>query len=473
MHDQYDFTVLGGGSAGYAAASVAAKAGLRVAVVEGGREVGGLCILRGCMPSKALLATANRAAAVRSAGEFGVKARFEGIDGAAMQARKRLLIKDFADYRREQLESGRFDFLRGMAQFKDAHTVEVVTATGVKTLHSKTFLIATGSTMTPPPVSGLVETGYLDSDALLESESIPGSVIVLGGGAIALEAATFYSQLGSHVTLLQRSERLLKDADPDVSLALAQGLRHHGVRVETGVQLLHCHKEMHAKVVRFRQNGVEAECAAQEIVCALGRVPATHGLALENGGVTTDQLHGRCISVQSTQQTSQPHIFAAGDVCGPLEVVHLAIQQGEIAARNAVRLLSNTAESLEEMDYRLKLLAVFSEPGVAMVGLTEAEAVAKEIPILTASHPFADHGKSMVEGHLQGFVKLIVHAETREILGGSVVGPHAAELIHEVVTAMAFRATAGDLARVPHYHPTLSEIWTYPAEELDSANQHR
>jgi len=108
-----------------------------------------------------------------------------------------------------------------------------------------------------------------------------------------------------------------------------------------------------------------------------------------------------------------------------------------------------------------------------MVGLTEAEAVAKEVPILTASHPFADHGKSMVEGHLQGFVKLIVHAETREILGGSVVGPHAAELIHEVVTAMAFRATAGDLARVPHYHPTLSEIWTYPAEELDSANQHR
>ena len=463
MENEYDFTVIGGGSAGYAAASLAAGAGLRVAVVEGGREVGGLCILRGCMPSKTLLATANRAAAVRSAAEFGVKARLDGVDGIAMQARKRTLIADFAGYRKGQLESGRFTFIRGLARFTGTHTVEITTAEGSQILRSKTFLIATGSVLVPPPVQGLVDTDFLDSDAMLEGEHLPASVIVLGGGAIALEAATFYAGVGSHVTLLQRSTRVLKEADPDVSEAVANGLRHHGVRVETGVELLLCKKTNDGKVVRFRQNGVESECAAAEIISALGRAPATRGLALEACGVA---LKGARVAARPTQQTSQTHIFVAGDVCGPLEVVHLAIQQGEIAARNVIRQLSNAAESLEEMDYRLKMLAVFSDPGVATVGLTEAEALAQNIPILSASYPFADHGKSMVEGHLHGFVKLTVHAESREILGGAVVGPHAAELIHEVATAMYFRAKACDLARVPHYHPTLSEIWTYPAEEL-------
>ncbi|NBV87836.1 MAG: NAD(P)/FAD-dependent oxidoreductase, partial [Verrucomicrobia bacterium] len=313
MGENYDFTVIGGGSAGYAAASLAAGAGLRVAVVEGGREVGGLCILRGCMPSKTLLATANRAAAVRGAAEFGVKAQFNGVDGRAMQARKRLLIEDFAGYRKGQLESGRFAFLRGRAHFASAHDLEVSTGEGTRTLHSKTFLIATGSVLTLPPVPGLQETGCLDSDALLESEHIPGSVIVLGGGAIALEAASFFAGVGSRVTLLQRSSRVLKEADPDVSEAIAEGLRHHGVRVETGVELLHCSRSPLGKVVRFKQNGVETECVAEEIVAALGRAPATDGLGLEACGVA---LEGRHIAARPTQQTSQPHIFVAGDVCG-------------------------------------------------------------------------------------------------------------------------------------------------------------
>jgi len=217
------------------------------------------------------------------------------------------------------------------------------------------------------------------------------------------------------------------------------------------------------KVVEYERDGHPFSITSEEIVCALGRVPSTEGLRLDAAGV---ELIGNRIHTISTQQTSVPHIFSAGDVCGPLEVVHIAIQQGELAARNVARLLGSDTSPLEEMDYRLKLLAVFSEPGVASVGFTEAEAASAGIPILTASYPFADHGKSMVEGCLQGFVKLTVHAETRRILGGAVVGPHAAELIHEVVTAMFFNASASDLARVPHYHPTLSEIWTYPAEEL-------
>jgi pyruvate/2-oxoglutarate dehydrogenase complex dihydrolipoamide dehydrogenase (E3) component len=467
----FDFAVLGGGSAGYAAASLAARSGLRTVVIDGGAEVGGLCILRGCMPSKTLLATSARAEAVRHAAEFGVRARFEGVDGSVMQARKRRLISEFADYRRGQLESGRFAFLRGKARFTGPHSV-VVDALSFKeggfspeqkTLTSRAFLIATGSRIQAPPVSGLAECGYLDSDRFLESERIPASLTVLGGGAIALEAATFYAGVGSQVTVLQRSDRILKEADPDVSEALAAGLRGRGIRVETGTQLCSAFAGPEGKVIRFLQAGVEREVAAEEILCALGREAATGGLGLETCGVS---LAGSRVAVSAAQQTSVPYIFAAGDVCGPLEVVHIAIQQAETAARNAVRLLGGAEQPLEETDYRLKLLAIFSEPGLATAGLTEAEARAAGISFLSATYPFNDHGKSMVEGQLDGFVKLLAHSETREIIGASVVGPHAAELIHEVVVAMHFRATAGDLARIPHYHPTLSEIWTYPAEEL-------
>jgi len=173
---------------------------------------------------------------------------------------------------------------------------------------------------------------------------------------------------------------------------------------------------------------------------------------------------GGTVTVSSTMQTSQPHIFASGDVTGLHEIVHIAIQQGEIAARNAKKLLDGKA--LEAIDYRLKLFAMFSEPQLAVVGLTEREAEEQGIAVRVARYAFHDHGKSMVRGDVEGFVKLIVEARSGEILGGAVVGPEASELIHEIVVAMHFHATADVLSKIPHYHPTLSEIWTYPAEEL-------
>lgn len=460
---EFDFAVIGGGSAGYAAASLASKQGFRVVVIEGGEQIGGLCILRGCMPSKALLATSSCASSVRAASAFGVNATFEGINGTAMQTRKRLLIEDFAGYRKGQLESGKFEFLRGRARFVDPFTV-VVDIKGIEqTIRAQTFLISTGSVIPPPQIPGISEAGYLDSDAVLESERIPRSVTVLGGGAIALETASFYAGVGAKVTVLQRSERILKDLDADVTDALSEAMRAQGIRIETGVAIQSCKHESGGKTIKFYQGAESHEVTSEEIVCALGRVPATHGLGLSGIGI---RLDGARIATSLTQQTSLPHIFAAGDVCGPLEVVHLAIQQGETAARNAVRFMRTSRETFEQMDYRLKLFAVFSSPAVAVVGLSEAEAARAGIPVSVATYPFGDHGKSMVEGHLHGFVKLLAHAETKRILGAAVVGPQAAEIIHEVVVAMHFNATAGDLAKVPHYHPTLSEIWTYPAEDL-------
>jgi pyruvate/2-oxoglutarate dehydrogenase complex dihydrolipoamide dehydrogenase (E3) component len=182
---------------------------------------------------------------------------------------------------------------------------------------------------------------------------------------------------------------------------------------------------------------------------------------LEKAGVA---LEGHAICTDLEQRTTARHLFAAGDCCGPYEVVHIAVSQGETAGRNAAALLRGAKPV--SLDYRLKLFACFAEPQMAACGMGEQEAREAGHEVVTASYPFNDHGKSLVMGETDGFVKLVADARDGRILGGSVVGPHASELIHEIVVAMAFHATAGQLALVPHYHPTLSEIWTYPAEEI-------
>jgi pyruvate/2-oxoglutarate dehydrogenase complex dihydrolipoamide dehydrogenase (E3) component len=214
--------------------------------------------------------------------------------------------------------------------------------------------------------------------------------------------------------------------------------------------------------VIFRKGDEKIAVEAEEVIFALGRQPRTSGLNLQAAGIRSEK--GRPIT-NSQQQTSESHIFAAGDVCGPYEIVHLAVQQGEVAARNAVKVLRGEG-ALESVDYRLKLFIVFTTPEVAAVGMTEKELASMECDYQVATYPFNDHGKSLVMGETDGFVKLIASGRTGEILGGAVVGPEASELIHEITVAMHFRATARELAKIPHYHPTLSEIWTYPAEEL-------
>jgi pyruvate/2-oxoglutarate dehydrogenase complex dihydrolipoamide dehydrogenase (E3) component len=464
MTDTFDFLVIGGGSAGYAAASTAAGLGLRVGVVEGGAEVGGLCILRGCMPSKALLESAHRAEAIRGAGEFGLRAEFLGADAGAIRARKRRLIGEFADYRRGQFESGRFEFIRGRAAFADPHTVEVrLRDGGLRRLTARSFLVATGSAVQRIDLPGLRETGAWTSDDVLDADIIPASVVILGGGAIALELASYYCGIGSKVTVIQRGPQLLTGTDADIADALAEALEHRGIVIHRGTTLLRAETGGDLKRVVFRQGDAELSAEGERIICALGRHPQLDGLAPEKAGLAHER--GR-LRTTATQQCGAPHIFAAGDVCSPHEIVHIAIQQGEIAARNAARVLGKLDGPLEETDYRLKLLAIFTHPQVATAGLSERECAAQNIPVLTAKYLFADHGKALVRGEPHGFVKLIVERDTRRIIGAACVGPEASELIHEIVVAMHFHATAADLARIPHYHPTLSEIWTYPAEEL-------
>jgi pyruvate/2-oxoglutarate dehydrogenase complex dihydrolipoamide dehydrogenase (E3) component len=233
------------------------------------------------------------------------------------------------------------------------------------------------------------------------------------------------------------------------------------VKVYTGTKLLSAERTPGGKRITFEHESGTLSVEAAQILHALGREPNVSGLNLAAAGITG---LGRP-EVGLTQQTSQPHIFAAGDIAGPYEIVHIAIQQGEIAARNAARVIAAEGK-LEQSDYRLRLYGIFSDPEVAVVGASESELRETGIAFRSAKYPFNDHGKSLCMGETDGFVKLIAAAETGEILGGAVVGPHATELIHEIAVAMHFRSTAAQLEAVPHYHPTLSEIWTYPAEEL-------
>ncbi len=460
----YDFAIIGGGSAGYAAARTAVSLGLKTCVVDGAEELGGLCILRGCMPSKTLLESASRFSTLRRAKEFGLRASGLEIHGEEILARKRRLIGEFAAYRQEQLGSGKFDLVRGHARFLDAHTVEVkLRDGGSQRIEAKSFLLATGSIVSEPPLAALNEIRCWTTDDALESADVPESIIILGGGATAVEFATYYAGLGREVTLIQRGEQLLKGTDPDLAAALADGLRKHGVRLFTKTKITGAAIVGGRKRITFEHEGGSVSAEAVQVLQALGRSPNVRGLALDAAGIV---MEGGRPSTRTTQQTNVPHIFAAGDIAGPFEIVHIAIQQGEIAARNALKLLSGKSEPMEESDYRLKLFAVFSDPEVAVVGSNEADLREAGIAYRTATYPFNDHGKSLCMGETDGFVKLIAAADGGEILGGSCVGPHAAELIHEIVVAMRFCATAAQLATTPHYHPTLSEIWTYPADEL-------
>jgi pyruvate/2-oxoglutarate dehydrogenase complex dihydrolipoamide dehydrogenase (E3) component len=459
----FDFVVIGGGSAGYSAASAAAKSGLKTVCLEGGEEVGGLCILRGCMPSKAFIESANRFLTLRRANEFGLSAGHFAFDSAAIVERKQELIGIFQKHRGEQLTEGKFAFIRGRGQFSDPHHLRIKLRGGdEQAIGGKTFLIASGSVINLIDLPGLKEAGFLDSDTALNCERFPRSLIVLGGGAIALEFAHFYGALGVEVTILQRSNQVIKEADPDVAQALVSAFEKRGIKVICGTKLKRVERTADRKRVRYERDGVEEMVEAEEILYALGRRPAVDGLGLKEAGVKTTEICA--VEVNQSLQTSQPHIFAAGDVTGLFEVVHVGIQQGEMAALNAKRLLEDKA--LARIDYRLKMFVMFPEPQIAMVGLTEREAAEQGLDVRVACYPFHDHGKSILRGEIEGFVKLIVDARNGEILGGAVIGPEASDLIQEITVAMSFHATAATLAAIPHYHPTLNEIWTYPAEEL-------
>lgn len=453
MQNSFDLVVIGAGSGGYAAARTARELGASVAIVDRG-PLGGLCILRGCMPSKTLIATSDAAYEVEHAGELGVSAGKAVVDFAYVMARKKEIIAGFADYRIAGIDT--FPVFAGDAYFESPTELRV----GAAVLHARAFVIGTGSIVAPPAIPGLAEAGYIDSDAALELAVPPKSMIILGGGYVSTELGQFFARTGSAVTVVIRGTQLLSSEDTDVGEALTEYLRADGIVIHTGAHVHHVSVRADGqKVVHFTRDGVEEEVAAAEIFYALGRLPNIARLGLENAGVRAHKIRG--IEIDQTMRTSNRNIFAVGDVTGQFLLVHVAIQQGEVAARNAI----GNAE--EQIDYSLsKAHTIFSDPQVAIAGNTEKELLEAGVAYLRASYPFNDLGKAIAIGKTKGFVKMLASPLDGKILGVAIVGANASDLIHIPLAAMTFNATVFDYLKIPHLHPTLAEILTYPAEEL-------
>lgn len=454
MTQYFDYIVIGGGSAGYAAARTARQFCERVAIVDGADSLGGLCILRGCMPSKTLIHTAEILHHALHARTYGLSVGEAYADMRAVMARKRRLISEFADYRASQLRDNRFTLFRQEARFVSPEMVRLSDGTD---LTAPAILVATGSVIQTPPIPGLEAVPALTSDDILDLEALPETMIILGGGVVACELSQYLCRMGVSVTQIQRSPRLLKEHSTEASAVVAEVLREEGVQLYTDTRIERIEPTPQGVRVRFRHGQGSHTVEAQSLLNALGRRPATEGLALAKAGV--ELSHSGHIATDRNQRTSNPRVYAAGDVAGPHEIVHLAILQGEHAARHACGVASLP------VNYDWVTSVVFTDPQVAFCGLPEEQLRARGVSFQHASHPFADHGKSIIMEANHGHVAVWCESASGRLLAAECVGRDAGELIHSMAVALPLQASVHDLLKAHWYHPTLSEIWTYPLEE--------
>ena len=454
--DHFDVIIIGGGSAGYAAARTARETHERVAIVDNSEELGGLCILRGCMPSKTLIYSAEVLHLAQKGKLFGLDIPSAKVDMPELHRRKIRMIDDFKSYRQEQLASDRFTLFRELGAFTDDQTLEL-TPSG-KRLTADAFIIATGSIVNFPGIPGLDTPGIWTSDDVLDLAELPESVIVLGGGVVACELAQFLHRAGSKVTQVQRSPHILKEESPEAAEVVMKAFEEEGLSLHTGTALQKVGKTAKGFSVDFTKGSESLTVEAAHLVNALGRRPAIDNLGLDQAGV--DLKPNGQIEVNEFQQTSNPRIYAAGDVCGPYEIVHIAIMQGETAARHA------TGRKADPVNLDTRTSVVFTDPQVASAGLPMEEAKARGIDIIEADYPFDDHGKSILMEATHGYVKAWADRANGKVIGAQCVGKDAGELIHALAVGISMGATAADLLKVHWYHPTLSEIWSYPLEDI-------
>ncbi|MBC5825762.1 MAG: FAD-dependent oxidoreductase, partial [Candidatus Eremiobacteraeota bacterium] len=315
----FDLCVVGAGSAGYSAAETGRELGLSVALVDGKGPLCGLCILRGCMPAKTLLHSAEVAHMVESAPEVGVEPKDVSLDLPAVIARKRRIIKNFADARIDEIKQ--FPLFRGKPRFSGSRELRV----DGTVIRAAKFVFATGSIISAPAIAGLQEAGYLTSDDFMEIDEPPDSIIVIGGGPVGCEFAQYLARLGAKTTLLQQSDTLLCKEDPDIGAALQRGLEKDGVTVMTGVTVLDVKRDEKVKLVRVRRDGKAETLNATQVLLASGRHANVQGFGLDKAGVDHD---GSGVKVDEYLQTSNPDIFAAGDVLDGRKLLHVAVYQG-------------------------------------------------------------------------------------------------------------------------------------------------
>jgi dihydrolipoamide dehydrogenase len=446
--------ILGGGPGGYVAAVRARQLGAEVTLVEMD-ALGGTCLNRGCIPSKALLRSSELAQLSRRLGEFGVRAEVKGIDWPRMIERKTEVVSQVVRGVEFLMKKNDVRVVHGRGRLSGPKTIVVETGDGEEEVRADAVLLATGSVPARLPLPGFDGPGVLTSTELLDIDEIPQRLAIVGAGYVGVEFADVFNAVGSKVTIIEMMPQIVPTEDPEIAAELARAFRRRRIEAHTNARVSEVSDRDGAKVVRFTRDGEEKEVEADVILCAVGRWPNTDGIGLQEAGIEMD---GRAVKVNGRMATSVPGVYACGDAIGGIMLAHVASGEGKVAVANA---LGKQAE----MDYTAIPSVTYTHPEIGSVGLTEADARQRGIDVRVGRFFFRGAGKAVAEGSREGLVKVIVDAASGKVIGGQICGPHATDLIHEIVLAVYLGATAEEVGGMVHAHPTLMEPIMEAAED--------
>ncbi len=455
--NSYDVIVIGSG-AGAIISDEAAAQGLKVALIDKGPLVGGTCLNWGCIPSKMLIYTADRIVEIEEAKKLGIEAEVKNINFHSIMERMRKSRQESQVNIREGIkQSKNLNFYEGEGHFVDNYTLEV---NGEK-LKGERIFIASGSRLLIPPIKGLENVDYLTNESVLELNEKPDSLIIIGGGYVAVEFGHFFEAMGTKVTILEMADRLVLPVEPEISARLKRELsKRMGVYTNTSAEEVRPSEHGVMVVTKDANTGGRREFAAQRIMMAVGRRSNADILQVENTGVETDKKG--FIKVNEYLETNRKGIFAIGDANGQQMFTHMANREAEIVAQNAFY------GTKIKVDYSAVPNAVYSHPQVASVGLTEAKAK-EDYDILVGRMKYFDIAKGEAMMEKQGFAKAIVEKDSSRILGFHIIGPYAPELIQEVVNAMTSGGGMEELGQGIHIHPALSELVQFTLVNLEGS----
>ena len=450
--NEFDLVVIGGGTGGYTAAIRATQLGLTAAIVERAK-IGGTCLHRGCIPTKAWLESAEVLALTRKAASFGVNAGDVSLDFPAVAARQKQVVETLHKSIRSVIQKHKIEIIEGEGRFESANKIAV----GDRGLTAKNVIIATGSQ--PRDIPGLEVDGkqVLNSDHILQIEEIPQSIVIVGAGAIGCEFASFFADAGADVTLVEMLPTVVPLEDADLGKALAKALGARGVNIMTSARVLPEKTRRYDGVVELtlEHEGTEKTAEGQVILVAVGRAAVTAGIGLEKTGV---QVERGWVAVDETYRTAAANIYAVGDAIGGMLLAHVAAAEGFIAAH------AIACKDVEKLDYSRVPRVTYSRPQVAAVGLTEQQAKEAGQSVKTQRFSFKYNAMALIQDETDGFVKIVYDVDSGDLLGAHIIGPHACELISEASLARFLQASAWEVASNIHPHPTLSEVFGEAAQ---------
>jgi len=440
----YDIGIIGGGPGGYVAAIRAAQLGARVALIEK-EEFGGTCLLKGCIPTKALLSTAELLAKARDAEQYGVTIGDVNLNYHKALERKNTIVNRLVAGVQGLLKARKIEMVRGEGRLLGNNRIAVDAQQESAELECEKIIVATGSVVAKPEIFKIDGINVITSDEALELQEIPASIIVVGGGYVGCEFASMYRDFGAEVTLVELLPQLLPNEEKEVALTLKSQMKRRGINVMTNSKIVGIDVSDGAVTVKLEPD--KAITAEKALVC-VGRNVATRGVGLDEAGIECDERGA--IKVNDTMQTNVDGVYAIGDVLGRVMLAHVASAQGLVAAANALG-------GSKTFSYHAIPSCVYTRPEVASVGMKEKQAVEAGHDVATSKFQFSALGKAMVIGETAGFVKVIADKKTEKVLGASMVGTQVTELIHEMTLAVHAGVTVDTVASMIHAHPTLSE----------------